>query len=260
MKLKSLFFLFSIVLFISCGSSKTVIKDDASLSAAKDIVTSHDKAAPSFNTLASRVQVLYEDEKKVQSITASLRMEKDRIIWIKASILGITLAKVLITPDRVSYYESITKTYFEGDFELLSDLLGIEIDFKKAQDILLGQSIFNLHPSEYNISLIQDKYKLLPKNQEENFIHSILLNMDNFKVNSETISQPKDQRLLTVRYGEYQQVEGGFYPSEINIAATEKEDRTKIELNYKRIDINPSLSFPFNIPKGYEEVEFNSVK
>lgn len=258
MQLKSLIFLFAIVLFTSCRSSKTVTKGDASLSAMKNVVASHNSASPNFNTLASRVHVLYEDEKKAQSITASLRMERDKIIWIKASILGITLAKVLITPDKVSYYESITSTYFEGDFALLSDLLGTEIDFKKAQDILLGQSIFNLNPSEYNMNPLQDKYKFLPKNQEQNFIYSIVLNADNFKVNSETLSQPKDQRLLTVRYGEYQQVEGRFYPSEIKIDATEKEDKTKIELNYKRIDLNPSLSFPFNIPRGYEEIQFNS--
>lgn len=260
MKLQSLIFLFAIVLFASCGSGKTATKGGASLSAMKDVVASHNSASPNFTTLASRVQVMYEDEKKAQSITASLRMEKDKIIWIKASILGITLAKVLITPDRVSYYESISNTYFEGDFALLSDLLGTEIDFKKAQDILLGQSIFNLKPSEYNMNLVQDKYKFLPKNQAQNFIYSIVLNTDNFKVNAETLSQPNDQRLLTVRYGEYQVVDGGFYPSEIKIDATEKEDKTKIELNYKRIDLNPSLSFPFKIPRGYEEIQFNSGK
>ena len=260
MKINSLIFLFSTVLFIACGSSKTAIKGDENLSAAKDIVASHDNAIPVFNTLASRVQVQYEDEKNTQSITASLRMEKDRVIWIKASILGITLAKVLITPDRVSYYETITNTYFDGDFDFLSELLGTEIDFKKAQDILLGQSIFNLNPSEYDINQIQNKYKFLPKIQKQNFIYSILLNRDNFKVNTETLSQPEDQRLLTVRYGEYQKVEGGFYPSEIKINATQKEDRTKIELNYKRIDLNPTISFPFKIPKGYEEIQFNSAK
>ncbi len=257
MKLKSLVFLFSTVLFISCGSNKRVINKGERLSAVKDIVSSHHNASPNFSTLASRIHVLYEDEKKAQSITASLRMEKDKTIWIKASILGITLAKVLITPNRVSYYESITNTYFEGDFAFLSDLLGTDIDFKKAQDILLGQSIFSLNPSEYKVNVIQDRYKFLPKNQGKNFIYSILFNSDNFKVHTETLSQPKDQRLLSLHYGEYQEVTGEFFPSEIIINATQKEAKTKIELNYKRIDLNVSLSFPFTIPQGYEEIQFN---
>jgi len=257
MKLKSVFFLCIAFLSLSCGSNKKSINRGEGLSAVKDVIGFHSAATPNFNTLASRVQVQYEDEKISQSITASLRMEKDKVIWIKASILGITLAKVLITPEKVSYYESINGTYFEGDFALLSDLLGTEIDFKRAQDILLGQSIFNLNPSEYNMKVVQDKYKFLPKKQGPNFIYSILLNTDNFKVNSATVSQPNKERLLSLRYGTYQEVSGVFYPSEIKIDASQKEAKTKIELNFKRIDLNPTLSFPFNIPDGYEEIQLN---
>ena len=101
----------------------------------KDIIKTHDAAVPDFLTLAARMHVVYENEKKHQSITVSLRMEKDEKIWIKASLLGITMAKVLITPETVSYYETISNTYFDGDFRLLSDWLGTEIDFEKAQSI-----------------------------------------------------------------------------------------------------------------------------
>lgn len=256
MKIEALFLLFLIVLFNSCGSVKTTTETTSNISAVKDIIESHDNAAPDFSTLAARVQVVYEDEKKLQSITASLRMEKNQIIWIKASILGITLAKILITPEKVSYYESISNTYFEGDFALLSDLLGTEVDFMKVQDILLGQSIFSLRPSNYEANVILNKYKLVPKKQEQNFIHTILLNTENFKVNTETLSQPKESRLLTVRYGEYQEIGGGFYPSKIKINATENEAKTRIDLNYKKIDLNVSINFPFTIPNGYEEIIF----
>jgi hypothetical protein len=239
----------------SCGGSKSITGTVGKNMAIKDIIASHNLGEPKFNTLAARVQVVYEDEKKLQSITASLRMEKDKIIWIRASILGITLSKILITPDRVSYYESITNTYFEGDFTLLSDVLGTEVDFQKVQDILLGQSIFSLNSSEYSAISVQNKIKLSPNRQQLNFIHFIMLNADNFKVNSETLSQPDDERLLSVRYGDYQEIDGSLYPSEILIEATEKEEKTKIEVNYKKIDLNVPLSFPFSIPSGYEEIQ-----
>jgi len=204
--------------------------------------------------LAARVQLVYADQDREQSITASLRMEKDKTIWIKASFLGVTLAKVLITPTKVGYYESIGKTYFEGDFALLSDFLGTEIDFEKAQAILLGQSIFTLNANSYNASVSNNKYRLLPKTQAQDFITSLFLNPENFKVASESISQPNDERLLSVRYDEYQQVEGSFYPSEIKIEATQKDEKTTAEINYKKIDLNVSINFPFTIPDGYTEI------
>jgi hypothetical protein len=254
MRLRYLFVVFIFVLLSSCRGTKSIT--DVSRLSVNDIISNHNVATPNFKTLAGRVQVSYEDSKKEQTITASLRIEKDKIIWIKASILGITLAKVLITPERVSYYETISNSYFEGDFALLSDLLGTEIDFKKAQNILLGQSIFNLDSSNYESELMLDKFKLQPRLQAQNFIHSILLNTQNFKVSSETLSQPDDKRILNVRYEDYRLIEGAFYPSVIKINASEKDSKTKIGLKFRKIDLNVNVRFPFTIPEGYEEIQF----
>lgn len=247
----------AVAMLSACGGGKGINGSSSAKSelAVKTIIASHENAEPDFNTMAARVQVVYEDEEKLQSITVSLRMEKDKTIWVKASLLGITLAKVLITPTKVSYYETISNTYFDGDFALLSAWLGTEIDFHKAQAILLGQSIFELSPVVYKSSVEQNKYKLQPKTQPQNFIHSLLLLPSNFKVASETLSQPSDGRILSVRYGEYQNIDGGYYPSEIQIDASENDSKTKIEVNYKKIDLNVSISFPFTIPNGYEEIQ-----
>ena len=258
--MKRLIYFFGlIVLLTSCKGTKTVIGSntaDANLSY-KNIVGAHNAAEPSFNTLASRVKVVYEDEKQRQSVTVSLRMEKDKKIWIKASILGITLAKALITPEQVRYYETLGNTYFDGDFRLLSEWLGTELDFEKAQAILLGQSIIPLGSPEYQSSIAGNKYKIAPKNQPSNFIHSILLNPDNFKVHSGKVSQPADDRQLNLTYSEYQVIEQQIFPVSISIRAREDTKPTNIDVTYRNIDINVSLSFPFTIPQGYEEIELS---
>ncbi len=245
-------------LLISCGGSKVVNESNQANSSLspKSIIKTHQSASPDFTTLAARMHVSYEEGENSQSIAVSLRMEKDNKIWIKASLLGITLAKALITPEKVSYYESISNTYFDGDFSLLSEWLGTDIDFQKAQAILLGQSIFDLE-AKYQSTVIVNKYKLQPKTQLNNFIFSLLLNPENFKISSETLSQPNDERMFTVNYGKYQKIEGGYYPSQINIIATQKGSKTKIAVNYKKIDHNAAIRFPFTIPKGYEEIQLN---
>ncbi len=258
MKFKLFIYVSVLFVFISCGGGKAVIgseKASPSLST-KEIIKTHNTALPEFNTIAARMHVLYESGDDMQSLTVSMRMEKNQKIWIKASILGITLAKLYITPESVSYYETISNTYFDGDFSLLSNWLGTEIDFQKAQAILLGQSIFDLD-NKYKTDIIVNKYKLQPKTQSQNFIHSLLINPDNFKIASETLSQPTDNRMFTINYGPYQSLKGGFYPSEIKIVATQKGEETKIEVNYRKIDYNVSIRFPFTIPKGYEEIQLD---
>jgi hypothetical protein len=246
------------LLITSCGGGKMAMgSDTANLSlSSKDIIKSHDEAIPDFSTIAARMHVKYENGTDAQSLTVSMRMEKDQKIWIKASLLGITLAKLYITPESVSYYESISNTYFDGDFSLLSNWLGTEINFEKAQGILLGQSIFELN-NNYKANVISNKYMLQPKTQPSNFIHSLLVNPDNFKIASESLSQPTDHRMFTINYGEYQNLEGGYYPSDFKIIASQKEEKTKIVVNYKKIDYNVSIRFPFTIPNGYEEIQLN---
>ena len=249
----------SLIIFASCGGNRTPVGSNLANSTLtiKEIIKIHKAASPGFKTLAARANLLFEDEKSTQNITVSLRMEKDRVIWIKASMLGFTLAKVMITPDRVRYYEKLSGSYFDGDFALISQWLGTELDFKKAQDILLGQSIFQLNTSDYNSSVIQNKYKVQPRLQPQNFIHSLLLNPDNFKVALANLSQPDKGRMFTVSYADHQKIDGAFYPSTITINTSENDSKTRIELNYKKIDINVDIRFPFTIPNGYDKIMLN---
>ncbi len=245
------------LLFGSCRGVKTITGSDTANSAllAKDIIAAHNLASPDFTTMAGRIKVKYEDEKKVQSITVSLRMEKDKKIWIKASILGITLAKVYITKDRVSYYETISNSYFDGDFTLLSEWLGTEVDFDKTQAILLGQTMFSMAGNDYSSKVVNNKYKLQPKHPLDDFIYSLILNPDNFKAASASVAQPGNNRLLTVHYGPYQKLKGSFYPSEVTINTSEGDSRTRIDVTYRKIDLDVSISFPFSIPEGYEQID-----
>ncbi len=257
MRLKNLYILSMLVLLTACKSGRSVVGSTTAIPglATKDIIESHKMASPKFKTLAGRVKVEYEDESKTQSITVSLRMEKDKQIWIKASILGITLAKAYITPTRVSFYETISNTYFDGDFSLLSEWLGTEVDFDKTQAILLGQSIFQLDRTTYTSTVYNNFYRIQPKKPLQHFIHALILNPDNFKVASASVSQPEEDRLFAIQYGPYQALGEDFYPSEININTTDGDSRTRIEVVYKDIDLNAQVSFPFTIPVGYEQIK-----
>lgn len=258
---KKLYYLFSIVILTSlssCGGLKTVTgssKPNKNLNATQ-LLLAHNEAAQKFTTLAARLQVKYQTDDESKSVTVSLRMEKDKKIWVKASILGVTIAKVFITPDRVQYYETLSKTYFDGDFKLLSTWLGTALDFKQAQNLLLGQAIFNLD-IPYDIAIFENKYKLEPKQPINNFAYTILINPSNFKVNYESLSQPWDNRMFSVFYEPYTKIGNSYFPSKIKITSTEEDTHTNLVLTYKKIDVNASVGFPFSIPNDYEEIQLN---
>lgn len=241
-------------LLVSCSAAKNTTGTLDEKLKSERLVELHKKSEAKFTTLATRVQVNFDDGSTSQSMTVSLRMEKDKAIWISASILGITMAKMYITPQHVSYYETIGKTYFDGDFSLLSDWLAVKVDFYMVQNILLGNSVFNLYENQYTISVTDSNYRLTPKSNNPLMQHLFLVNPLNFKMASQQIMQPEEQRILRVDYLSYQPAGNYIFPKEIKIDAIEINNQTKITLDFRQIDLNARISFPFKIPNGYEEL------
>ena len=178
-------------------------------------------------------------------------MEKDKTIWLSAT-LGIVRAK--ITPTKVSFYNKLDNTYFDGDFSLISDLLGTKLDFEKVQNILLGNAIYNLKDDSYNTDIHEGSYVLSPKSQNQLFEIFYLLNPTHFKMDSQQLAQPLEQRMLEIDYKDYQEVDKQIVPQNVKVIALERDFETIITMEFKSVSLNSSLNFPFRIPNGFQEI------
>lgn len=250
---KKIFVLLSLLIIAtSCGTKKEAFEiEDAATS---KVIANHYKEEANFKTLSSRMRLKYQDEERSQSVTVSFRMEKDNTIWMSAQILGIPLAKALITRNRVSYYEKIGKTYFDGDYSLLSKWLGTPLDFDKLQNLLIGQTIYDLREDRYKLTESSRGYQLIPASEIEAVKKMFLLDPTSFKATAQQLAQEKESRSVTVTYPKYQRVSGQSLPEEIRIIANEGGSGTQIEISMKSIVLNEDVSFPFDIPSGYDEI------
>ena len=193
------------VLFTGCKSVKSVSNSGVldSKITSKELIRAHKKQDFKFKTLQSKVKVEYAQGKKSQSYSINLRMEKDKTIWLSATF-GVVRAK--ITPKRVSFYNKLDNTFFDGDFSLISNLLGTTLDFEKVQNILLGNAIYNLDDEKYDNDIHEGSYVLSPKNQKELFEIFYLLNPSHFKMDSQELAQSLEQRMLKIDYKDYQKI------------------------------------------------------
>jgi outer membrane biogenesis lipoprotein LolB len=245
--------LLTLMLMFGCKSYKSVMAKgelDTKLSS-RQIIKAHQKQDTKFKTLQSRVKVEYKQGDQSQSHSINLRMEKDKTIWISAT-LGIVRAK--ITPEKVSFYNKLDNTYFDGDFSLISDFLGTELNFNNVQNLLLGESLFNLKNDSYEAGTHETSYMLTPENQNTLFEIFFLLNPAHFKMDSQQLAQPVESRLLQIDYKDYQEVEKQILPKNIKVIALESDEQTTIEMEFKSVSLNNDLRFPFRIPSGFKEI------
>ncbi|WP_456868105.1 DUF4292 domain-containing protein [Galbibacter sp. BG1] len=244
----------TILLFAtSCGSKNVLgVGELKSNLSAKSIIGNHYKNELDFETLTGRIKIDYSDGENSQGTTVSIRMKKDEAIWMSATL---SVVKVLITPTRVSFYNKLDNTYFDGDFSYLNKLLGTELNFEMVQNLLLGQAVFDLNKEPYYASSVANKYQLKPEKQSELFKTLFLLEPTYFKMSLQQISQPSKNRLLSIDYKNYQTVDGKILPNEIEINAVDKEHKNRIEIEYNSVEFNRDVSFPYSIPSGFKQVE-----
>ena len=246
--------LVALLLLTSCKSTKNTTDSSVENLSTKKIISNYYNQSFDKRTINAKINAKYSDSKSSASFSIKLRLEKDKTIWMSATKFGFPIAKVKITPTRVSYYEKIQRTYFDGDFSLLSKFLGTELDYGKVQNILLGQAVLNLKKGKYDSELFNNSYQLAPREQNELFGILFFLNPDNFKLNSQEIRNDEKQQVLSVSYPTYKEIRGEQFPENIQIRALDNKKLTTINMEYKNVEFNENLTFPFTIPNGYKEI------
>ncbi|PZD79073.1 DUF4292 domain-containing protein [Mesonia sp. K7] len=247
----------SFLFLVSCGAKKKLpVGEVADNVSTKTLVKAHKDAEVDFRTLQARVRGAYKSEDDEQSIAIALRMEKDQAIWLSAKLGGvIPLAKAYITPGKVQFYEKINQEYFDGDFLLLTDWLGTDLDFEKVQNMFLGQSIYDLNDDKFSQENTPTAYVLKSKNEIVQKEYHI--NPSHYLLDKQIISRKLKNQTLTITYANYQKVGEEWFPYEIKIIAQEDDKTTQIEIDYRQIETNVEVTFPFEIPNGYEEIKID---
>lgn len=239
-------------LVISCKSTRILSDGTANEKlSAKTVIKEHYDKAIDFKTLSGKMRIDYSDGEASQGVSVSFRMEKDKAIWMSAP-LG--MVKAFITPKRVTFYNKLQNEYFDGDFSYLSKYLGTGLNFEQVQSLLLGQALFNLKEDRYDLAVINSKYRLKPKKPLELFKVLFEIEPKNFRIASQQLSQPLKKRLLQINYTDYQRIDKWILPQEIAVATIDGNQRNTIDIEYRNIEFNRPLNFPYKIPKGFKEI------
>ena len=244
-----------IVLLYGCapGKNLTLTVGEIPEMRTKQILKKHIKQNAKFNTLQCKLKIELFQNSKVQSNTVTLRMDRGKTIWINAFL---NMIRIKITPDRVQMYNKIDKTYFDGDFSLIKQLLGIDLDFSNLENLLLGDTFFKHNSSSLNQVKDNSGYTLKPYKLDPTLNVLYRINPFYFKMKTQEISHLKEEIHLKVNYDDFQEVNQQLIPSKMAITINEKQNNTFIKLNLKSVSLNQSIRFPFKLPKGYKQLNF----
>ncbi len=218
---------------------------------AEKLIRSHYELDRDFKTAYIKADVNYKDPKESLNLSADIRIQKDEKILISIRFFGITMAKGLITPTEVKYYEKTGSSYFEGDYSTLSKWLGTDLDFTKVQNMLIGEAFDNLEQGKYESSVENGLYKLEDKTSK-NIVKTFLFEASMYLIKKQEFQEMKKNRTLIVDYPNHKLYDKISFPTALEIDAVNQGKKTEIDIQYNSIKFNDELSFPYSVPSGYD--------
>jgi hypothetical protein len=227
-----------------------------------------DSASFDLNYLTAKAAVVLIQDSNEISFNISYRSKKDSVIWISISpLLGIEVARLMITADSVKLLDKIHNKFEVTSFESINKLLQMKVNFEIVQALLYGNFFaYKKNENRFNSVYLEDKFyilsslnkKKLKRSLEEKdlnkpVIQDVYVNDSTYRISRVQVEDQRINKLLNTLYSDFRMTDGGLFPfkSTTKIVA---EKNIEIRIDYGKVAKAESLDFPFNIPNNYERI------
>lgn len=228
-----------------------------------------------FSWLYAKANVETNIDGKEENFDIKLSIKKDSAILVSIRyILGLEVAKVLITRDSVKMVNYVNKNYFRGDFNYINDLLNSDIDYDLLQAVLFGNSaefseddaklkpVTDRQNCRYLLSTERKRRLRKIQNGSENLktaMQTLTLDPNNFKILKNEFIDPSTNRQFIANYGNFTSKDSVFAPYHVDIDIIAQK-KASLKIDYVRIEKNTPQKLSVNIPAKYDPVQLQQKK
>ena len=89
--------------------------------------------------LTSSARLSFDDGSMAVSGTASIKMQKDKVVWMSVKKFGFEIGRAKITPDSVYILDRINNQYAVEPLSFIEEKLQLPADLTMLQEMLLSQ-------------------------------------------------------------------------------------------------------------------------
>jgi hypothetical protein len=201
-----------------------------------------------WRTFNGKAKVHYEGKGEDHSLTANIRMEKDKRIWISAIGLGVfEVARILITPDTVQIIDRMHKEVRVLPFSQLSSLLPIRGDFASIQNLIIGDA---MRTGQVPNMAKDTADELFLGFVSPDLTHTLQFSKSDTSLHFQAISAP--ETFLLCQYSDYANENGRHFATTRKLSMTDKGDQHSLSLEFNKAGFDEAIETPFSIPDKYE--------
>lgn len=252
----------ALLVLVACGGKKNLPEGAPKKRTLNKVLSAQEQAELSYTKLriTGKGQYTHTPSGNSQTFKFEIRLLKDSLVWIsvKDPVLGLGIAKGLVTAGEVNYYNSLQRNYFKGAPNALGQEFGFTFSFNSLLQMLSAQLIYSQAPWQLNYLpgryLLQDYDATgeAPPAPTREVFTDVELEGESFQVLSQTIREPVNGKIYRAIYENYQPKNEG-YPGKVTLEFVQN-GRTVIELYINKVERDGGFSFPYKIPGNYAPI------
>lgn len=206
-----------------------------------------------FYTFSGRAKTKIELDEKVHDVTLNARIERDEAIWLSVSaILGVEVARVLITPDSIKILNRLRGEYIAKPFAYIYNYTNRGITFEMLQDLLMANVSSNLlRAADVQVASATDEFIVVGIKEQLSYQYRINKANRPFNVILQEVGGIQN---LEAFYGDYVNTNGYNFPQNIALNIVGESVTLQVQLDYNRVSFNGNVDMPFSVSGRYKVI------
>jgi hypothetical protein len=280
---------------IACGKKKETVATNEPVRerSAPYLLKRYERNEFDYKWLGMKVDASFLTMGETQSFKANIRMRKDSVVWVSISpALGIEVIRLMITPDSLKMMSKIpdNKYYYAGNFQVISDLVGVDLDFDMLQNLLIGNAVgLDKEEGRFRSEVNDNKHLLISRykrkvrrvvgvddrkleddtivvnpndprylrtiqrvdHAEDLIVSRYWLDPENYRLVQSIFNDLIKQRTVEIYYSEFLMEGDQPYPSQCTIKARNPIQSQELNFEITKLYYEKEYDFPFAVPEDY---------
>ncbi len=222
---------------------------------------------PSRDNLTARARIeLNVGSSSPMSVNANMRVRRGEIIRFSvAPILGIEVARIDITADKIMAVDRMNKRYVELGFAEISSLLNTELDFNILQSLILNEifipgkdKLSVADASGFTLSPYADRARLQVKGTKR-IGYSFFTSATDGRLEETVIALKDLPYSLHCRYADFTMLGNDVFPQSIEMMSEGTEKKYSLDMKLSRINTDSNWDSKTELSSKYRKMSVQEL-
>ena len=177
--------------------------------------------------------------------SATVRLHRDKAIWMVVKKFGFEGARVLIQPDSFFYYNRLNNEYVAEPLSYIERKYKIPARFDWLQEIILGNAVFPTR--DLDLETIGEDFILTGRDSRYATRHTV--DGRGFRLTEMSLNEMAQDRTLTIGNADFRSVGGAddrTFAHQRRIAVrSQATGDASMDMEFSRIKLSGPLAMPF---------------